>query len=257
MKNFPTPMPTCLDLILGSFSGEINGLVRRYAQNGNLWEDDIRQEARIALSKLVTSGKIALHPVSGKLSTRDRGIAYMDMRQAVHRLVMPLGNSLSISASTIDKYRKQRARFAALRPDADLQSTTAAEVAAALQITHTDALNLLTVWRGKVSLEAPLSSSDNTATLGDFLADDTVAHPASRLEKSESTAKIRELLASVSPRQREVIERRLGLISGDEESCADIAAARGCTRQSVDEQYRTGLATILRQITDGPLAYAA
>lgn len=241
----PRPAAAAVSAALSAFDSEIRSILSRYthtAARGNLWEDDIRQEARVTLAQLVLDGVIAPDPITGEFSESDRGIAYVRMRRAVHTRLTPMRTSLTISSCTLDKYRRARALFFERRPGVKLAQTTASEVAETLGVPPDLARNLLTVWRGEVSLEAPVGhADDSTATVGDFLADDDHPHPGTGIETRELAQRVRGLLANLTEHQREALVRRFGLHTGREESCAAIAASRGSSRQSVDEQCRLAL----------------
>lgn len=232
--------------VLTSFQPEIKGLVRRYSPlntQGNLWEEDVRQECAVALARIIENGKIAPDPETGELTKFERSVAYVEMRHAVHKLTVPLHSSLSVSAGSHDKYRKLRAAYLRLQPGADWSKTAAADIAAVLCVPNETARNLLTLGQARVNLNAPVSwAADQTATTEDFLADETVEHPSLKLDRAEFISALRPALARLTASQREVITRRFGLnASCDEESCADIAASRGRARQSVDEQCRIAI----------------
>jgi RNA polymerase nonessential primary-like sigma factor len=82
------------------------------------------------------------------------------------------------------------------------------------------------------SLEQSLSPDDDRA-LADALADDGAEGPLSMLADAAAGNRLDAWLARLSPRQREVIERRYGLNDRAVQSLAETAAALGVTRERV------------------------
>jgi RNA polymerase nonessential primary-like sigma factor len=82
------------------------------------------------------------------------------------------------------------------------------------------------------SLDAPLDA-DPMLSIGDALADESIAGPESRLQASEIESLVRVWLAQLSGRKRIVIECRFGLNSRELLTLQQLAAQLGLTRERV------------------------
>jgi RNA polymerase nonessential primary-like sigma factor len=95
------------------------------------------------------------------------------------------------------------------------------------------------------SLEQPLSPDDDRA-LVDALADDGDEGPLSMLADAAAGNRLDAWLSRLSPRQREVIERRYGLNDRAVHSLAETASELGVTRERVRQIQLEALARLRR-----------
>ncbi|MDH7485221.1 MAG: sigma-70 family RNA polymerase sigma factor [Anaerolineae bacterium] len=83
-----------------------------------------------------------------------------------------------------------------------------------------------------MSLEAPVGSEDNSY-LGDFIEDEKLPGPADAASREMLKQHMREILESLSERERDVLEMRYGLRDGRYYTLEEVGEAFGVTRERV------------------------
>jgi RNA polymerase sigma factor (sigma-70 family) len=99
------------------------------------------------------------------------------------------------------------------------------------------------------SLNAPAPGLEDVE-LEDLLRDDSVMDPTVALERGEQASELAGLLESLSPRERQVIDWRFGLSSGDEPSTlGEIGARLGLSRERVRQIEAAALSRLRASAT--------
>src|SRR5262249_37412812 len=124
---------------------------------------------------------------------------------------------------------------------------TAEELAKVLDIKEEDARSLRVVGRHPVSLNDPIGG-DGERALEDFLSNPVVANPGEHVDANLLRERITEVLRSLAPREREVIELRFGLKDGTPKTLDEVAKQYGITRERIRQIEARGLLK-LRQPT--------
>ncbi len=118
---------------------------------------------------------------------------------------------------------------------------TSAEVASALGVKEEDARSLRVVGRHPVSLNDPIGGGDGERALEDFLSDTQTANPGEHVDQRLLKERIGEVLRSLAPREREVIELRFGLKDGTPRTLDEVARQYGITRERIRQIEARGL----------------
>lgn len=84
-----------------------------------------------------------------------------------------------------------------------------------------------------MSLETPVGNNDDATELGDFLADDTVVEPGDAASRELLREQIKNVLAFLSDREREVLEMRFGLNDGKDHTLEEVGKSFGVTRERI------------------------
>jgi RNA polymerase primary sigma factor len=145
--------------------------------------------------------------------------------------------------SLMSKMEKLRGEMAA----ATGRDPTAAELAQALGVKEEDARSLRVVGRHPVSLNDSLGG-DGERALEDFLSDGQIPNPGEHVDANLLKERIGEVLKSLAPREREVIELRFGLKDGTPRTLDEVAKQYGITRERIRQIEARGLLK-LRQPT--------
>src|SRR5262249_29831266 len=82
---------------------------------------------------------------------------------------------------------------------------------------------------------------DGERALEDFLGDSDSANPGRMVDQHLLKERIGEVLRSLSPREREVIELRFGLRDGHPRTLDEVARTYGITRERIREMEARGL----------------
>jgi RNA polymerase primary sigma factor len=110
-----------------------------------------------------------------------------------------------------------------------------------------EAKSLRAVGRQPVSLHEPLGG-DGERALEDFLSDGGTPNPGANVDARLLRERIVEVLRSLAPREREVIELRFGLKDGTPRTLDEVAKQYGITRERIRQIEARGILK-LRQPT--------
>jgi RNA polymerase primary sigma factor len=83
-----------------------------------------------------------------------------------------------------------------------------------------------------VSLESPVGSEDNSI-LGDFIEDEDAQEPMDAAAREMLREQVKNALAVLSPREREVMEMRFGLLDGKDHTLEEVGQAFNVTRERI------------------------
>jgi RNA polymerase primary sigma factor len=117
---------------------------------------------------------------------------------------------------------------------------TVEEIAKVLGVTPEEARSLRVVGRHPVSLHEPLGG-DGERALEDFLSDTDASSPGRAVDQHLLKERIGEVLRSLTPREREVIELRFGLRDGHPRTLDEVARTYGITRERIRQIEARGL----------------
>jgi RNA polymerase primary sigma factor len=130
---------------------------------------------------------------------------------------------------------------------------TVEEIAAALGVTTEETQSLRVVARHPVSLHEPLGG-DGERALEDFLDDPDATNPGNTVDQHLLRERIGEVLRSLTPREREVIELRFGLRDGHPRTLEEVARTYGITRERIRQIEARGLLKLRQPVRSQRLA---
>ena len=110
---------------------------------------------------------------------------------------------------------------------------TEKEVAESMRITGEKLDQIMKVAKLPVSLESPIGNSEDTSCLHEFISDDSTPEPTESVTDELMKEELRDVLASLSEKERFVIERRFGLGDGHERTLDEVGREFGITRERV------------------------
>jgi RNA polymerase primary sigma factor len=114
------------------------------------------------------------------------------------------------------------------------------EIAKVLGVSPEETRSLRVVGRHPVSLHEPLGG-DGERALEDFLGDSEATNPGRAVDQHLLKERIGEVLRSLTPREREVIELRFGLRDGHPRTLDEVARTYGITRERIRQIEARGL----------------
>jgi RNA polymerase primary sigma factor len=117
---------------------------------------------------------------------------------------------------------------------------TVEEISLVLGVSPEETRSLRLVGRHPVSLHEPLGG-DGERALEDFLNDGNSANPGQTADQNLLKERIAEVLRSLAPREREVIELRFGLRDGQPRTLDEVARNYGITRERIRQIEARGL----------------
>jgi RNA polymerase primary sigma factor len=130
---------------------------------------------------------------------------------------------------------------------------TVEEIAKSLGVTAEETRSLRAVSRHPISLHEPLGGEGERA-LSDFLNDPGAASPGTTVDQHLLRERIAEVLRSLTPREREVIELRFGLRDGHPRTLDEVAKTYGITRERIRQIEARGLLKLRHPVRSQRLA---
>ena len=161
------------------------------------------------------------------------------IRQGVQRALADHARTVRVPCHQVGlmgKIEKKRAEMAAELN----REPTILELCEAVGITEDDMKSLRHVNRQPLSIHDPIGG-DGERALEDFLSDQRVVVPGEQSDSRLLKERITEVLRSLAPREREVIELRYGLRDGTPRTLDEVAKQYGITRERIRQIEARGL----------------
>src|SRR5262249_20560979 len=127
------------------------------------------------------------------------------------------------------------------------------EIAKVVGVSAEETQSLRVVARHPVSLHEPLGG-DGERALEDFLDDPDALNPGKQVDQHLLRERIAEVLRSLTPREREVIELRFGLRDGQPRTLEEVARSYGITRERIRQIEARGLLKLRQPVRSLRLA---
>lgn len=153
------------------------------------------------------------------------------IRQAITRAIADQARTIRIPVHMVETMNKvtrmQRQMIQELR-----REPTAEELAVALDMTVERVREIQGLGQDPISLEAPVGDEDH-ASLGDFVKDPNAIGPSMAADIAEKQEHVRDALMELSPREREVMSLRFGLVDGQIRTLEEVGQEFGVTRERI------------------------
>lgn len=130
---------------------------------------------------------------------------------------------------------------------------TIEDIAKVLGTSAEEAKSLRAVARQPLSLHEPMGD-DAERALSEFLDDRSMTSPGENVDATLLKERIAEVLKSLTPREREVIELRFGLKDGNPRTLDEVAQAYGITRERIRQIESRSLSKLRQPIRSNRLA---
>jgi RNA polymerase primary sigma factor len=213
-------------------------IAKRYRGRG-LSFGDLIQEGNRGLMRAVDKYE---HRLGFKFGT----YATWWIRQGITRALADHGRTVRVPCHQVSML----AAIERVRGELSIQhgrEPTIEEIAASLGMTPEDARSLRLVARHPLSLHDPLGE-DGERSLEDFLGDTDTTTPSQMVDQHLLRERISEVLRSLTPREREVIELRFGLRDGHPRTLDEVARCYGITRERIRQIEARGLLKLRQPI---------
>lgn len=212
----------------------------------------------VPMDDLIEEGNLGLMHAIDKFEP-ERGFRFSTyatwwIRQSVDRALMYQGRSVRLPVNVVrDVQQVLRARRM-LENDANLvvqrpDGIRADDIAALLGRPASEVAELLVMAEAPRSLDATLDASGEAHTLGDKLIDALALDPQDIAQSHEVDRLLDTWVATLSAREREVLEGRFGLHGRDTETLDVLSVRLGLTRERVRQLQNEALFKLKRYLT--------
>ncbi|MDD2978706.1 MAG: sigma-70 family RNA polymerase sigma factor [Hespellia sp.] len=106
------------------------------------------------------------------------------------------------------------------------------ELADAMEISEDRLLEIIRYAADSASLDTPIGDEEDS-TLANFIADDKMLSPELSAEQAHLKENINQLLEILTPREREIIIARFGLLTGEPKTLEEIGSELNVTRERI------------------------
>jgi RNA polymerase primary sigma factor len=200
---------------------------------------DLINEGNMGLMKAVER----FDPAKGaKLST----YSAWWIKQSIKRALANQSKTIRLPVHVVDKLFHMRQASVKLQEVLGREPTDE-ELGDELGFSAQKVAQLRTAAIRPASLEAPLGD-DETSRIADVVRDETADTPYEQLEDKTNTSMLRELVATLDPREAEILRYRFGLDGDPERTLEEVGQKFGVTRERIRQIQNVALNKLRKQI---------
>ena len=161
------------------------------------------------------------------------------IRQAITRAVADQARTIRVPVHMVEAINKQLRVARRLFQELGREPSDE-EVAEELGVTAERVREIKKISRDPVSLETPVGDEDDTE-LGDFVEDKEATPPSDAAALSVLHTEMEDMLDTLSPRERRVLQLRFGLADGHQRTLEEVGKRFGVTRERIRQIEAKGL----------------
>lgn len=154
------------------------------------------------------------------------------IRQSITRALADQSRTIRIPVHMVETISKYKQVVRRLSQDLGREPLVE-EIAAEMNFDVDKVHNIIQINQETVSLEQPIGDDDEKSTRGEFIADDKILRPDQDTSHRILSDKIKEVLDTLSVKERKILELRYGLKDGVQHTLEEVGAEFGVTRERI------------------------
>ncbi|MGH0052647.1 MAG: sigma-70 family RNA polymerase sigma factor [Sphaerochaetaceae bacterium] len=195
------------------------------------------QNQGLPLVDLINEGNIGLMTALDKFDP-EKGYHFISyavwwIRQAIMKAINEKSRAVRLPLNRTNELLQIQKAQKALMKDLNTEDVSAEEIGELTGFDPEHVSNLLSISRDMVSLDAPIFNDGSASNIGDFIEDDSQMSPEENLIEHSLEEDVRSLLATLSDKEREIIELRFGLEGRNPMSLKEIGELYNLTKERI------------------------
>jgi RNA polymerase primary sigma factor len=156
------------------------------------------------------------------------------IRQAITRALADQSRTIRVPVHMVETIAKYKQVVRRLSQDLG-RDPLPEEVATEMNLDVDKIYQIEKIDQNTVSLESPVGDDgdDGKSTLGDFIADDKILSPDQEASRRIISDQVREILGTLPPKERKILEMRHGLVDGITHTLEEVGKEFGVTRERI------------------------